>query len=158
MTVDWNHPHVVAAKRRVEPEISWDYTPRLEPGEYRAYCRSAKVYRDGQFKRWVCAVQFDVLGSALSEVLGRLTWFLNLGNGDKPHVTRRRNYWGAWILANGGPPKRKDRLSPGVFTKRYARVVVGDTQKTFRQDAITGDDAYSVIRDVVEWETGGNGR
>jgi hypothetical protein len=153
-----DHPSIATAKRRVEPEISWDYTPRLEPGVYRAYCRSAKVYLDGQFKRWVCAVQFDVLGSELSEVLGRLTWFLNLGSEEKPHATRRKNYWRAWSLANGGAPKRKDRLSPRVFIRRYARVDVGDTQKTFQQNAITSDDAYSVIRDVVEWETGGNGR
>lgn len=158
MTNDANHPSVRAAKRRVEPEISWEFSPRLQPGTYRAYCRSAKVYRDRQFKRWVCAVQFDVLDDRLAERLGRVTWFLNLGSGEKPHVTRRKNYWSAWVRANGGPPKRKDRLSSRVFTNRYARVVVGDTEKTFRQETVAGNAAYSVIRDVVEWETGGTGR
>src|ERR1039458_7306860 len=103
------HPSIAAAKRRVEPEITWSFTPRLQPGEYSAYCRSAKIYRDSQFKRWVCAVQFDVLDKS-DEVLARLTWYLNLGSGDRPHATRRKNYWQAWILANGGQPQRKDRL------------------------------------------------
>lgn len=145
---------VQAAKRRVEPEIVWDYAARLEPGTYRAYCRAAKIYRDGQFKRWVCAVQFDILNENLNKKLGRLTWFLNLGSDDKPHSTRRSNYWNAWVAANGGQPKRKDRLSPRVFTKRYARVKVSDTTKNFRQDNISTEHAYSVIRDVLQWETG----
>jgi hypothetical protein len=56
------------------PEISWTHAYRIEPGEYPAYCRAAKVYLDRQFKRWVCAVQFDVLNSSLLTVLARLTW------------------------------------------------------------------------------------
>jgi hypothetical protein len=146
-------PRILAAKHRVEPEIFWTYSPRLEPGEYQAYCRSAEMYRDGQFKRWVCAVQFDVLDSGL-EVIARLTWYLNLGDGDRPHAGRRTNYWQAWVLANGGPPKRKDRLSPRIYQRRYARVVVADTSKDFRQSAISAEQAYSVIREVVRWETG----
>lgn len=67
-----------------EPEIFWTFTPSIKTGEYPAYCRTAKVYRDGQFKRWVCAVQFDVLDSSLIHVLARLTWYLNLGSRDKP--------------------------------------------------------------------------
>jgi hypothetical protein len=142
------------AKPHTEPDITWTHTPRIEPGEYPAFSRSAKVYRDGQFKRWVCAVQFDVLAHDLVEVLARLTWFLNLGNGDAPHATRRKNYWQAWTQANGGPPKRKDRLSPRVFVRRHAHVTVGDTTKDFKQAAVTEDGAYSVIRKVGRWETG----
>lgn len=58
-----------AAKRQVEPEITWQHVPRLEPGEYKAYCRAAKIYRDGAFKRWVCAIHFDVLDDRL-KVMG----------------------------------------------------------------------------------------
>jgi hypothetical protein len=154
MTKEFEHPSVLAAKRRVEPQIIWDHTPRLEPGQYRAYCRSAKIYRDPQFKRWVCAVQFDVLSEDLTQKLARLTWFLNLGNGEEPRVTRRKNYWKAWIAANGAQPKRRDRTSPRIFVKRYAVVVVADTTKDFRQQNVSEEHAYSVIREVVRWETG----
>jgi hypothetical protein len=102
----------------------------------------------------VCAVQFDVLDQNLNK-LARLTWFLNLGSGDKPQVARRSNYWAAWMKANGGPPKRKDRLSPRVFVRRYAVVVVADTTRDSRQELASSEHAYSVIRDVVRWETGG---
>jgi len=142
------------AQPRPEPEITWTHTPRIPPGEYPAFSRSAKVYRDGHYKRWVCAVQFDVLTHDLVEVLARLTWFLNLGSGEAPHVTRRKNYWQAWVQASGEPPKRKDRLSPRVFVRRYARVSVSDTTKDFKQATVSGDSAYSVIRKVLRWENG----
>jgi hypothetical protein len=143
-------------RRRQPPEISWTFRARIDPGEYPAYCRSATVYRDGQFKRWVCAVQFDVLDASLTRVIARLTWYINLGARDKPHAGRRGNYWSAWTKANGGQPKRNDRLSPSVFKHRHARVTVQDTCKTHRQKAISSDESYSVIRDVVEWQTGGS--
>jgi hypothetical protein len=154
MSTSADHPSVRAAKHQVEPEIVWKHIPRLEPGEYKAYCRAAKIYRDRQFKRWVCAVQFDVLDDSLN-VLARLTWYLNLGSGDKPRASRRTRYWDAWVKANGGLPGRKDRLSPKVFMRRYAVVVVEDTGKNLQQVAITQEWAYSVIRDVVRWDTGG---
>ena len=141
-----------------KPEISWAYTPRIEPGQYPAYCRSAAVYRDGQFKRWVCAVQFDVLDGSLVNLVASLTWYLNLGSKEKPRATRRSNYWAAWVKANGGPPKRRDRISERVFEARYAIVKVEDTGRNHRQIAITADECYSVIRDVVEWQTGGPSR
>jgi len=148
-----DHPSIAAAKRRVEPEITWQHVPRLEPGEYKAYCRTAKIYRDREYKRWICAVQFDVLNDNL-QVQARLTWYLNLGSGDKPHATRRKKYWDAWVLANGGAPRRKDRLTPKVFVRRMAVVLVGDTTKNSKQEAVKGDFAYSVIKEVVRWETG----
>jgi hypothetical protein len=141
--------------RRAEPEISWAFIPRLQPGDYPAFSRTAAIYRDRQFKRWVCAVRFDILSSSLIEVVGRLTWYLNLGSSEKPRASRRSNYWAAWIEANGGPPKRKDRLSPRVFEARHARVQVADTGKSHRKDRINPEEAYSVVRSVIRWETGG---
>lgn len=116
------------------------------------------MYWDKQFKRWVCAVQFDVLDSSLLEVIAQLTWFLNLGSREKPKANRRSNYWAAWLKANGGPPKRRDRITQRIFEGRYAVVKVEDTRKNHRQIAITADDCYSVIRDVLEWQTGGPSR
>jgi hypothetical protein len=141
--------------REQPPEIWWTFTARIDPGEYPAYSRSAAVYRDRQFKRWVCAVQFDVLDGSLTNVLARVTWYINLGSSDKPHAGRRGNFWSAWVRANGGPPKRNDRLSPRVFEHRHATVRVEDTRKTHRQNVISAEESYSVVRDVVEWQTGG---
>lgn len=154
MKANRNRTRKDTAKRLLEPEVQWRYVPRLAPGAYPAYCRAAKTYRDPVFKRWVCAAQFDVLSES-QETLGRLTWFLNLGSADKPQVTRRRKYWAAWVKANGRPPQRRDRMSAHVFKNRYATVVVADTTRDSRQDLETKDLAYSVIRDVLSWDTGG---
>lgn len=70
---------------------------------------------------------------------------MNLGARDKPHAGRRKRYFKEWVRANGGPPARRDRLSPQVFVRRMARVEVDDTK---------GDAPYSVVRKIVSWETG----
>jgi hypothetical protein len=140
-----------------EPAIQWRYCDRIEPGEYKARSRSAKLYQDGYFQRWVCAVQFDILNDSLIDVIARLTWYLNLSSKDGPRVGRRGKYWNAWIMANGGPPKRSDRLSPQVFVGRYAVVLVDDTQRDFEQ-VTNPQNAYSVVREVLKWQTGGCNR
>jgi hypothetical protein len=150
----YRHPSVVAAKRRADPEVDFRYAPRFEPGIHCAYCRSARIYRDRVYQRWVAAVQFDVLAENSDEVRGRVTWFLNLGNRDKPHASRRSRYWEAWVKANGGPPQRPDRLSPRVFSSRMALVELGDTTKNHKQKPVSGEESYSVVRDVKEWQTG----
>lgn len=137
-----------------QPAIEWTPADRIEPGEYSAYSRSAKIYRDPQFKRWVCAVQFDVLDASLNELIGRVTWFLNLGDRAKPHAGRRSLYWAAWLAASGKPPARRDRLSPVVFIKRHARILVGDTAQDLHQQPVTEFSCYSVVRKVLVWETG----
>ena len=141
-------------RRREHPEISWTFTPRIEAGEYRAFSVAGNVYRDRQFKRWVCAIHFDIRDDSLLVTLARLTWYLNLGAKETPRAGRRGNYWAAWVQANGGPPRRNDRLSSRVFEGRYAVVRVEDTTKTHRQSAVNDGESYSVIRDVVKWETG----
>ena len=123
-----------------------------QPGEYVGYCRSTSVYLDKQFRRWVCAVQFDVFDELGISILARLTWYLSLGSKRKPAASRRGNYWPAWIRANGAPPKRTDRMSPKVFEQRYAVVVVADTTKTHKAGSIDPDLSYSVIREVIEWK------
>ncbi|MGZ4840103.1 MAG: hypothetical protein ACXV5J_00035 [Candidatus Angelobacter sp.] len=99
------------------------------------------------------AVQFEIEETGL-----QLTWYLNLGTGERPKAGRRSNVWQAWAIANGGPPKRDDRLSPRVFEKRWAIVLVEDTAKDFQQKAISSDNSYSVVRLVREWQTGGSSR
>ena len=129
--------------RDAEPEITFTYCDRLEPGEHLGYCRAAKVYRDRQFQRWICLLQFDVRSEDLLRVIGRVTMFLNLGSRDRPHAGRRGKYWRVWVQANGRTPGRRDRLSPRVFERRMARIIVGDVPKKF----------YSAVREIIGWET-----
>lgn len=138
-----------ARKCRAEAtEIEWKDYPRIAPGEYRAYCKWAKQYHDRGFCGWRCLLRWDVLTDDLLRVIACVPLWFALGSGEKPCASRRGKYLPEWIRAHGGPPAREDRLSPRVFVHRMARVEVGDTE---------GPAPYSVIRRIVEWETGFQG-
>ncbi len=132
-------------KRPFEPEeIEWKEYARIPPGEYRAFCKWGKQYRDPGFKRWMCLLRWDVFSENLSPI-ACAPMFLPLGNGVKPHASRRGKYLPEWIRAKGAQPIRGDRLSPRVFVYRMAHVQIGDTE---------GPAPYSVVRKIIEWETG----
>ncbi len=138
-----------ARKRRAESsEIEWNEYPRIQPGEYRAYCKWGKHYHDPGFHGWRCLLRWDVLTEDLLQMMATIPMWFALGSGEKPRASRRGKYLPEWIRANGGPPTRGDRLSPKVFLQRLARVVVDDTE---------GPAPYSVVRKIIEWETGSPG-
>jgi hypothetical protein len=135
-----------ARKRRAEtPEIEWKDYPRIKPGEYRAYCKWGKQYHDRGFHGWRCLLRWDVL---TDDVIACVPQWFALGSGEKPRASRRGKYLPEWVRANGGAPTRGDRLSPRVFVQRMARVEIGDTD---------GPAPYSVVRRIIEWETGFQG-
>jgi hypothetical protein len=128
-----------------EPDVELSHAGVLiAPGQYPAYCRSIRTYRDGGFKRWTKLLKFDIFNEQL-EVIADLPMWFNLGSGPNPKVSRRGNFLAAWVKANGGPPERMDRLSNNVFTGRICRVRVGPTVGHFPQ---------SVVREILRWETG----
>jgi hypothetical protein len=138
----------LARERQPEPEIEWREYPVIQSREYPAYCKSAQRYRDPQFKRWTCLLRWDVLTDDLLTVIATVPQWFPLGNGENPKASRRGIYLKEWVKANGGPPKRGDRLSRRVFARRMARVEVGDT------DPEKSPVPYSVVRRIVSWETG----
>ena len=118
-------------------------TTELRRGVYPAYVRSARTYRDPQYKRWTCLLRFDVLNETLTRTIAHVPFWLNLGDYDRPNASRRGRYFAEWCHANGGPPRRRDRLSDRVFCRRMTSVEVGDT---------LGPAPYSVVRRILVWE------
>jgi hypothetical protein len=127
--------------------VEWREYPRIAPGVYRAYSAVAKFHYDRSIGRWVCFVRWDVLTDEL-ELIARVPLRWNLGDGEKPRAGRRSKYFKEWVRANGGPPVRGDRVFPSVFRQRMAQVEVGDT------DPNKSAAPYSVVREIIEWETG----
>ena len=138
------HNLAIVPADRAELEVAWSDYPRIEPGKYPAYCRSALWYKDPNFKRWVCLLTFEALSANLLHTLARVPMFLNGGTGAQPKAGRRSRYWAEWVRA-AGKPSRADRLSPQAFTRRMARVEVRDTE---------GSAPYSVVCQILSWETG----
>jgi hypothetical protein len=110
-----------------EPAVEWTEYPRIKPGDYPAYCAWAKWYWDTSYNRWTCLLKFKVFSANHMDTLATVPMWLNGGTGERPRTGRRTLYFPAWVKANGGPPARKDRLSPSVFVRRMARVRVADT-------------------------------
>lgn len=143
------HSSIPVKKALAESDpIKWEDYARIPAGQYRAYCKYGKHYRDPGFKRWTCLLRWDVLTDDLLCNLACVPMWFPLGDGKKPRASRRGTYFPEWIRANGAPPVRKDRLPPGVFVHRMARVKIGDTK---------GPAPYSVVKQIIEWETGAQG-
>ena len=136
-------------KAAPEPAIHWREYPLIEAREYPAYCRWAKSYRDPGFHRWTCLMQWDVLADDLLTVIASIPYWLSIGQKDKPHASKRSKYLREWVRANGAPPTRGDRLSARVFVRRMARIEVGETDPT------KSPVPYSVVKRIIQWETGG---
>jgi hypothetical protein len=135
-----------ARKHERDEPIQWTDYPRIEPGEYFGYCYWGKKYRDKEFKRWTCLLRWDVLSEDLQRTIAKCIplWF-SLGSREAPRASRRGKYLCEWVRANDGPPGKEDRLSPNVFTRRIARVEIGDTDSPV---------PYSVVKRIIRWETG----
>ena len=83
------------------------------------------------------------VNETLTRTIAHVPFWLNLGDYDRPNASRRGRYFAEWCHANGGPPRRRDRLSDRVFCRRMTRVEVGDT---------LGPAPYSVVRRILVWE------
>jgi len=145
-------PQVKAGKQK-KPDIAYVHGTlgtRVEPGEYDAYVRVAEHYRDPVYKRWTCILKFDLFDDNLTCMARNIPMWFNLGRADKPKVGRRSNYWREWFRANGNVLPRRVRadrmLSPRVFERRFVRV---------RVDTNNSTPPYSVVREIVDWKTGG---
>ncbi len=103
----------------------------LPPASIRAYCKWGKQYRDPGFRRWLCLLRWDVLTDDLVRVIALRPSVVPLGSRDKPHASRRGKYLPEWIRANGGPPARRDRLSPECLFTGW-RAWKSETRKALR--------------------------
>lgn len=141
---------MICAHKTGLAEVTHDGYERIAPGEYLAYCRTARLYRDPQFKRWTCLLRWEVFDESGLKVIGHIPQWISLGqprsrDTNKAHASRRSAYWREWIRAKGTPPTRVDRLSPSVFARRMGRVLVRDT---------AGLAPYSVVDRILTYETG----
>ena len=138
-----------------DPEVGWNFYPRIPAGRYKAICVFTKISRLKDWdRRWVCFTKLDIYSEDMERIATLPRWF-NLGRGEKPHASRKGDYFQAWVEANGGAPSgRTDRLSPNVFRHRLMTVEVADTQPRKKQGEFLAHVTYSVVRRFISYETG----
>src|SRR5262249_24937262 len=128
-----------------EPVCTDHMYPRYRPGNYEARCIAARTYRDPQFQRWICRLEFRLVPDGQTVFA-----FLNLGHGEKPYVGRPSEYRRAWILANGDVPRRRQAMSHRVCQDKIFLVRIGDTTKRFDGREHPEAEIYSKVREILK--------
>ena len=129
--------------RGMVPICADDPYPRYPPGKYEVVCIAAKTYTDPRYRRAVCWLRFAFTAERGAEISA----FANLGRGN---CGRGSKYWRWWVIANAGElPKKRQRMSPRVFTGKIFQVSVRDVKK--RDDGETKQDfeVYSVVDELL---------
>lgn len=117
--------------------VAGDVYPRYTPGTYEVRCNRVDPYEDPQFHRYIALLRCNILGSK-DEVVA----FLNLGKEKGAKIGMRSKYRKVWCMANGGPPKNRQRLSFGMFVGKNFKVVIGDSGPKCSE--------YSKITEILE--------
>jgi hypothetical protein len=141
-----------AALRVVEedaPVFEGTEYARINPGEYSAQCVHAKIYRDPGFRAWKALLRFRLFDLG-EEVYG----FFHLGRGERPRAGRRSRYWGAWIIANGAAPRKRQTMTPRVFRGKVFLVKVSDVTQTCDGKAHHPSAIYSTVKKIIEKQAG----
>jgi len=89
----------------------------MEPGRY--LVRGLKVQGPEwvrAFSRWSLRVEFATVHEP-----GAVSAFFNFGSDRlKQYIGRQSKYFHAWTIANGGPPRKGEQMSPDVFLDNRA--------------------------------------
>jgi hypothetical protein len=117
--------------------------PRVPQGRYQARCTAVKLYRDPRFG-WKIRLEFFLI-SNFTYVYG----FYNGGHKDHPRFGRGSRYRRDWSMVNGGPPKKRQRLTPRIFLDKIFEVQVGDTRRTFDGKKHFEGDVYSTVKAII---------
>lgn len=119
--------------------------PRIEPGRY--WAEAVRIIGPdylARFKRYSLGIVFRLLDRPEVEVV----CFLNLGSEGKPH--RRSNFFRAWTMANGQPPKTGQPMDPIVFLQGQTfEVRVDDNGLDPDGEKKNEAEVYSVVRKII---------
>jgi hypothetical protein len=124
----------------VTVELAGDPAPRIEPGEYQARVVDRNIRTLFKTRRLVLVleiVQSKAAGTRL-EFIAQMP----ANAGAKSKFTR------AWEVANGAPPKRRERMSLVVFRHRLFLVAVRDVQHDRMQRKLARP--YSIVDSILE--------
>src|SRR5215469_2366539 len=147
--------HSDTRRKRIEPNTSvkpkapvWDGPdyPRYPPGIYDVRCNHIHgpewlINRH----RWSIRLECNFLTEE-----GSVSGFLNLGNDpDKVHAGRGSRYFKVWCMANGGLPRKGQRMDPKIFLGKFFRVRVEDATD-IRGNPLPESERYSKIVEFLQ--------
>ena len=99
-----------------------------------------------RYRRW--SIRLVCL---LTDEPGEVSYFMNMGNKrDAPRAGRQSNYYKAWTLANGGPPRKGETMVPEVFLDKFFRVRIEDCRKDSDEKEKPESEVYSHVSELLE--------
>lgn len=129
--------------------VGGDPRPVLPDGEYQAVCVGAEILRFRMFgsSRKVM-LHFKLYGDQYAET----PLFLPLvapQEGQK--IGRGSKLFAAYLVANGQPPARRDRITLRVFKNRLFRILVRTVKPRFQDGTVKPESFfYSVVAELLE--------
>jgi hypothetical protein len=112
---------------------------------YEAECVRACTYWDRQFKAWKVCLYFRLVPSG-EPVQG----YFHLGRGVTPQAGPRSEYRRAWLIANGGPPGKRQRLSERTFVGKIFEVRIADVTNRFDGREHPESAFYSTVHEILK--------
>jgi len=129
--------------------IAEAYKSRIRPGYYHAVCTSVTSGVSFGGRRDIY-IRFKIHGGEYhgTQLYMACTY-------PKGKMSPRHKYYQQWMLANGGPPEKGQRLGRKIFPHRLYLIVVRDTQKKFPNGKPMPDYMqYSVVDTIIKPLTG----
>jgi len=139
------------SRRRESPPVPiWDGCDymRVPEGHYQAVAvrwQGPEWVR--MYSRWSLLVEFELLDDG-----SRVCAFYNFGNDpSRSKILRRGNYFKAWTLANGEPPRKRQPMSPDVFREGQIYTIdIRDNLRDSTEKEKVDAEIYSVVRAIVD--------
>jgi len=116
--------------------------PRIEPGEYTAICEGTEIKKTPGWPRKIYIHFFICKGKYVGVNL-----FMAC-NYPKGTISPRRKYYKQWMLVNGGPPKKGNKLNRKIFKGTICRIRVRYTKPEHPDDNEILQ--YSVVDSIIE--------
>ena len=129
--------------------VGEELPPRVRPGLYKACCFAVELGKSFG-NRESAFVRFRIPEGDH----GGIELFMACTFSRK-RLTYRHKYHQQWTIANGGQPKKGQRLSRKTFLNKWFIVEVRDTKRRYQGGLIMEDFfQYSVVERIIERFTG----
>ena len=119
---------------------------RIPPDKYDAICYDTELGRSWG-GRWNVYIKFRIIDGPYegTELVMICTYH------PKREISHRHKYFLQFALANGGPPRKGQRMSHNIFRGIVFRVLVRDTKRKFpNNEYLPKSFQYSVVDTILE--------
>lgn len=133
---------------RHEDPIAEAFRPRIPPGVYDAICYKTEI--GTKWGRQAIYILFRIPDGDYQGI----ELFMQC-NFPKLKLNLNHKYYHQWMVANGGPPQKGQRMARKVFLGKMYRVLVRDTNRKYPDGTqMPSCTRYSVVERIVETITG----